>query len=93
VAAGSRACCCSAAPAFQVLLPSGIDRTPAAEILFCGLTTGSIVGACEREAQRSMTALAGQSIIPSQPNPRPTTSTKVRKLQVSGLVRTSSETS
>ena len=36
VAAGSRACCCSAAPAFQVVLPPGADRTPAAEILFCG---------------------------------------------------------
>jgi hypothetical protein len=36
VAAGSRACCCSAAPASQVLLPPGANRTPVPEILFCG---------------------------------------------------------
>jgi hypothetical protein len=36
VAAGSRACCCSAAPALQVVLPPQADRSPAAELLFCG---------------------------------------------------------
>jgi hypothetical protein len=33
---GSPACCCSAAPAFQVVLPPRADRPSAPEILFCG---------------------------------------------------------
>lgn len=36
VAAGSRACCCSATPAFQVVLPPREGQPSATEILFCG---------------------------------------------------------
>jgi hypothetical protein len=36
VSPGSLACCCSAAPAFQVVLPPRPDRPSAPEVLLCG---------------------------------------------------------
>ena len=36
VAPASRACCCSAAPAFQVVLPAAEDRPWPTEVLLCG---------------------------------------------------------